>query len=102
LKILKAWYERSQGYPLLRLKLEGIEPVAIVDLEANKHLKQRQWDAVFLGPMLVGRVPPVMRDGIQRAGFSDDAEIVKLAKQFLEDTASGEFKPGRVLVEEQQ
>lgn len=97
-KVIRAWYERYDGEPQLRLTLDGIEPTATVDGEAAKALIERKLHAVFLGADFED-LTSVMRNGRRWPGYTDDPEIVKLAAQFVAGCMNGTFVDGKVLVE---
>jgi hypothetical protein len=99
--VQRAWYDQVQGYPILRLKLEGFEPTAWIDIECYRHLIGREWNAVFCGAEFADLLPPLVRGGLTLRGFSDDPAIVALAWQLIHDTSrSGRFVAGLVLIGE--
>jgi hypothetical protein len=96
--ILQAWYDRAGEYPVLRIRLDGYEPLAAIDCEATRELRSRKWGAVHIGMAFEDLLPPIQRDRFTLRGFTADKEVVRLAEKFLDDCESGRFQAGKYLM----
>ena len=87
MKITSAKVTESRGgYRHLVVDFSDIRGTAFISTEAHLHLETRGWEAVFTGlenvPELTVQTtngPKVLR------GFTDDPEVVKLAREFIAD-----------------
>lgn len=92
MEITNVRYALNQGYPELLLQIDGKE--ANIPLEQKPTIYEN--GLIFLGANFEEIMPEIEFEGTALKGFTNDSEILRVYREFLDATNGGNFTPGAI------